>query len=439
MAATPTPASDEPDDNSNTDDELARNLLGTVWCEGCDRSVDECSCERKLRLKFAQPNKDTSSKTSGGEETGEHSDGVEQAHTEQANTTKQRSVSQPNTGRTNTRAEANTHRTPPDRTVGRDWGLILIGLLAGGLALGGFAASFQTVTDSMAGSFEQPWLVPLVVDLGIIVFTLLDIVLARRDMRISWLRYIPWGLTAGTIWLNVAAGGTTEEKVAHAALPAMWVVFSEVVAHVMRRQTREDRDTTVEPIPLMRWVCAPWATIKLWRSMKLWDIRRYRTALEREEQRQQSRAVIVDHWGSVRRAPRRLRVSYRQHKITVEHVLQAAADSGQRTPAPVRSNTSEHDSSTRSNTPSPSRSASSTRSTRSNKQNGSKRSPVRSKASTSQKLSEAYAALTAEGASNPTVRDLADRAGVSSSTAWQWKNRLDKTKNTSTKPDTGKE
>ena len=38
--------------------------------------------------------------------------------------------------------------------------------------------------------------VPLGVDVGIAVFTALDLLLARLGMRMSWLRLVPWALVA---------------------------------------------------------------------------------------------------------------------------------------------------------------------------------------------------------------------------------------------------
>jgi hypothetical protein len=38
----------------------------------------------------------------------------------------------------------------------------------------------------------------------------------------------------------------------------------------------------LEPIPLIRWLLAPWSTLLLWRRMALWQITSYRTAIDTE-------------------------------------------------------------------------------------------------------------------------------------------------------------
>jgi hypothetical protein len=38
----------------------------------------------------------------------------------------------------------------------------------------------------------------------------------------------------------------------------------------------------LKPIPLIRWLLAPWSTLLLWRRMALWQITSYRTAIDTE-------------------------------------------------------------------------------------------------------------------------------------------------------------
>ncbi|KPC74436.1 hypothetical protein ADL26_11195, partial [Thermoactinomyces vulgaris] len=114
-------------------------------------------------------------------------------------------------------------------------------------------------------------MVPAGTDIGIIVFTLLDIFLARKDKRIPWMRYVPWVLTAATIYLNVTSSTVLEAQIAHAVLPSLWVVFCEAIARIMKLKAKEESETT-RAVPLLRWACAPIATFILWRSMQLWAI-----------------------------------------------------------------------------------------------------------------------------------------------------------------------
>ena len=67
--------------------------------------------------------------------------------------------------------------------------MAVIAVLAAVLGLIGFANSFRAVAAAARASFGPLALtVPLGIDLGIAVFSALDIVLARLDMRPRWVR-----------------------------------------------------------------------------------------------------------------------------------------------------------------------------------------------------------------------------------------------------------
>ncbi|WP_369192798.1 hypothetical protein [Streptomyces sp. R08] len=51
-------------------------------------------------------------------------------------------------------------------------------------------------------------------------------------MALAWVRFVPWALTLITCGLNIAAGHSLSAKVAHGTMPMLWVVFSEIGAHV---------------------------------------------------------------------------------------------------------------------------------------------------------------------------------------------------------------
>lgn len=63
--------------------------------------------------------------------------------------------------------------------------------LVAALGLFGFVNSFARVAAAHDSFGRLAFTVPVGVDLGIAVFTALDIVLARLDMRLRWLRLIP--------------------------------------------------------------------------------------------------------------------------------------------------------------------------------------------------------------------------------------------------------
>ncbi|MFI0448223.1 DUF2637 domain-containing protein [Actinomadura sp. 6N118] len=188
------------------------------------------------------------------------------------------------------------------------------------LGLLGFVNSFAAVEQAARPSFGWfAWTVPLGIDLGIAIFAALDIVLARLDMRVRWLRLIPWTLTAATIYLNVAEEATAFGAVAHAVLPCLWVLAVEIGSHVVRIRAGIEAGTRMDGIRPSRWFLAPWPTLKLWRRMVLWEIRSYPEALHRERGRVLALTDLQDtygRWSWRRKAPRRVRALYRLGELT---------------------------------------------------------------------------------------------------------------------------
>ncbi|WP_433474176.1 DUF2637 domain-containing protein [Spirillospora sp. CA-142024] len=183
------------------------------------------------------------------------------------------------------------------------------------LGLLGFVNSFAAVADAARPSFGGfAWTVPLGIDLGIAIFAALDIVLGRLDMRVRWLRLIPWTLTGATVYLNVADETTAFGKVAHAVLPCLWVAAVEIGAHVVRVRAGIEAGTRMDGIRASRWILAPVRTVSLWRRMVLWEIRSYPDALNRERSRLLVRTDLQDTYGAVAwrwKAPRKVRALYR--------------------------------------------------------------------------------------------------------------------------------
>ncbi|SFP66694.1 Protein of unknown function [Actinomadura madurae] len=200
----------------------------------------------------------------------------------------------------------------------------VVAALVAVLGLLGFVNSFAAVAEAARPSFGRlAWTVPLGIDLGIAIFAALDIVLARLDMRIRWLRFIPWALTAATVYLNVAGEHSVFGAVAHATLPALWVVAVEIAAHVIRIRAGIAAGTRMDGIRTSRWILAPWPTMKLWRRMVLWEIRSYPDALARERARVLALTDLQDtygRWSWRRNAPRRVRALYRLGELPTAEV-----------------------------------------------------------------------------------------------------------------------
>ncbi|MBG6092367.1 DUF2637 domain-containing protein [Actinomadura viridis] len=183
------------------------------------------------------------------------------------------------------------------------------------LAVIGFVNSFTAVAEAARPSFGVfAWTLPIGIDLGIAIFAALDIVLARLNMRIWWLRLFPWALTAATVYLNVAGETSAFGAVAHAILPCLWVVAVEVGAHVIRIRAGIESGTRMDRIRASRWLLAPFRTVVLWRRMVLWEMRSYRDALDRERARLLILTELQDTYGALAwrwKAPRRTRALYR--------------------------------------------------------------------------------------------------------------------------------
>jgi hypothetical protein len=186
------------------------------------------------------------------------------------------------------------------------------------LGVMGAVNSFRAVAEAVEPSFGGlAWTVPVGVDVGIAVFTALDLLLARVGMRMSWLRLVPWVLVATTIYLNVAGEHDPVAAVAHGVLPALWVIAVEAGSHVVRTHvglTGAAGVGRMDRVRWSRWLLAPTSTLRLWRRMVLWETASYPEALRRERDRVLARTELQDRWGTLVwrwRAPRRQRALYR--------------------------------------------------------------------------------------------------------------------------------
>lgn len=189
--------------------------------------------------------------------------------------------------------------------------LVVVGMAAVGVGALGLASSFDSVSAAAARwGFGSPWMLPVGIDIAIPVFTAANLLLIRMNMPLGWVRFVPWALTAVTCWLNIAAGHSLSAKVAHAAMPLLWVVLSEIAAHVYASRIGAVTGRRMEKIRRSRWLLAPLSTFALWRRMTLWEITSYSDALARERQRQLDRADLRQQHGRRWRSktPRRARV-----------------------------------------------------------------------------------------------------------------------------------
>ncbi|MFE4961672.1 DUF2637 domain-containing protein [Streptomyces sp. NPDC056660] len=171
-------------------------------------------------------------------------------------------------------------------------------LAAAGVGALGLTASFDAVSTAAARwGFGEPWMLPVGIDVAIPVFTVANLLLIRMDMALAWVRFVPWALTLVTCGLNVAAGHSLWAKVAHGTMPLLWVVFSEIGAHVYAVRIGAATGRRMEKVRFSRWMLAPLSTFALWRRMTLWEITSYSEALKRERERQLARARLREQHG----------------------------------------------------------------------------------------------------------------------------------------------
>ncbi|MFF4140821.1 DUF2637 domain-containing protein [Streptomyces sp. NPDC001698] len=200
-----------------------------------------------------------------------------------------------------------------------EMGLAGVGALAAaGVGALGLISSFDAVSSAAARwGFGEPWMLPVGIDTAIPVFTVANLLLIRMDMALAWVRFVPWVLTLVTCGLNVAAGHGMWAKVAHGTMPLLWVVFSEIGAHIYAVRIGAATGRRMEKIRFSRWLLAPLSTFALWRRMTLWEVTSYSAALACERERLLARADLHERYGRGwrRKTPRRERVMLRMGEL----------------------------------------------------------------------------------------------------------------------------
>ncbi|GAA1008668.1 hypothetical protein GCM10009564_21810 [Streptomyces thermogriseus] len=209
---------------------------------------------------------------------------------------------------------------------------------AAGVGALGLISSFDAVSAAAARwGFGEPWMLPVGIDVAIPVFTVANLLLIRLDMALVWVRFVPWALTLVTCGLNVAVGHALWAKVAHGTMPLLWVVFSEIGAHVYAVRIGAATGRRMEKIRFSRWLLAPLSTFALWRRMTLWEVTSYADALALERERLLARADLRERYGRSwrRKTPRRERVLLRLGELAPAAVNVADATEPEPEPAPV--------------------------------------------------------------------------------------------------------
>ncbi|MFJ2744489.1 DUF2637 domain-containing protein [Streptomyces sp. NPDC087440] len=168
---------------------------------------------------------------------------------------------------------------------------ILIGVVVAGaviIAGIGFAGSYAAVRELAVekgfGNFSLVF--PIGIDAGICVLLALDLLLTWMRIPFPLLRQTAWLLTAATIAFNGAASWPDPLGVGmHAVIPVLFVVSVEAARHAVGRIADITADKHMEGVRLTRWLLSPLPTFKLWRRMKLWELRSYEQVIKLEQDR----------------------------------------------------------------------------------------------------------------------------------------------------------
>ncbi|MFF2045956.1 DUF2637 domain-containing protein [Kitasatospora sp. NPDC058170] len=179
----------------------------------------------------------------------------------------------------------------------------LLGLVAAGaflISAIGFAGSYNAVRDLAVekgfGAFSYAF--PIGVDAGIVVLLALDLVLTWLRIPFPLLRQTAWLLTVATIAFNAAASwGDPLGMGMHAVIPVLFVVVVEASRHAVGRIAAITADRHMESVRMMRWLLSPVPTFRLWRRMKLWELRSYDEVVRLEQNRLVYRAQLRFRYG----------------------------------------------------------------------------------------------------------------------------------------------
>ncbi|MFK0142594.1 DUF2637 domain-containing protein [Streptomyces murinus] len=196
---------------------------------------------------------------------------------------------------------------------------MIVGVVVGGavvIAGIGFAGSYAAVRDLAIrkgfGTFAHVF--PLGVDAGILVLLALDLLLTWLRMPFPMLRQTAWLLTSATVAFNGAAAWPDPLGVGmHAVIPVLFVVTVEAARHAIGQLANITAGRHLEPVRLIRWLLSPLPTFRLWRRMKLWELRSYDRVLALEQERLVYQARLRTRFGRAwrRRAPVEARLPLR--------------------------------------------------------------------------------------------------------------------------------
>ncbi|GAA3876770.1 DUF2637 domain-containing protein [Streptomyces sedi] len=188
---------------------------------------------------------------------------------------------------------------------------VLVGIVLAGavvIATIGFVGSYAAVRElaEEKGFGDFAPFFPIGVDAGIVVLLSLDLLLTWLRIPFPLLRQTAWLLTAATIAFNGAsAWGDPLGVGMHAIIPVLFVITVEAARHAIGRVADITADRHMEGVRMWRWFLSPIPTFRLWRRMKLWELRSYQEVITMERDRLVYQAQLRAEYGRAwrRRAP----------------------------------------------------------------------------------------------------------------------------------------
>jgi hypothetical protein len=194
-----------------------------------------------------------------------------------------------------THADERTRLTTLQRRL-----VIAVAVGAAAIAAIGFLGSYTAVRRLAEakhfGAFAM--IFPIGIDAGILVLLALDLLLTWLRMPLAMLRHTAWLLTTATIAFNGAAAWPDPIGTGmHAVIPILFVVVVEAARHAIGRTADITAGRHMDSVRMVRWLLDPISTFRLWRRMKLWELRSYDDVIRLEQSRLIERARLRARYG----------------------------------------------------------------------------------------------------------------------------------------------
>ncbi|MFE7412902.1 DUF2637 domain-containing protein [Streptomyces laurentii] len=200
-------------------------------------------------------------------------------------------------------------------TAARKW--IMRGLFAL-VALGtpviggvGFASSYTTLKVlAAANGFGSiaPWF-PIGLDVGILIFLAWDLIMVARRRPWPLVRVVAHVLTLSTVGLNAVSGrrpgesvvdalwGDPTRAVMHGLMPALFIMGVEGARRLLIDIARLEDGGGTGSIPLYRWFLSPFATPRVYRRMRLANIKSYDDLVARDQELEGYKVWLIQTLG----------------------------------------------------------------------------------------------------------------------------------------------